>query len=121
MLKIGLKRRMSLKPWMGAALAVAVVSARTAAAQCIMCYMNASSTGDRGIRALQHGILILIVPTLLAFAGLFLLAYRRRNAPGRAENPFPMELIQHAADQDVEEDERLPLPTNPQGHLPSVP
>lgn len=50
-----------------------------AAAQCILCYASAASSGGRGIRALQIGILILLIPTFAILAGVFWTAYRRRN------------------------------------------
>ena len=64
------------------ALTVAVffLNAAPAAAQCIMCYASAAGAGSRGIRALQIGILVLLVPTLAIGAGVLWLAYRRRNS-----------------------------------------
>ena len=66
------------------ALALTVVAfflnAAPAEAQCIMCYASAAGTGSRGIRALQIGILVLLVPTLAIGAGVLWLAYRRRNS-----------------------------------------
>jgi hypothetical protein len=54
--------------------------APSAAAQgCAMCYQNASASGPQGAQALRHGILILMVPTLTLFTGIFALIYRRRN------------------------------------------
>jgi hypothetical protein len=51
-----------------------------AAAQgCAMCYQNASASGPQGAQALRHGILILMLPTLTLFTGIFALIYRRRN------------------------------------------
>jgi hypothetical protein len=52
----------------------------SAAAQgCAMCYQNASASGPQGAQALRHGILILMLPTLTLFTGIFALIYRRRN------------------------------------------
>ncbi len=54
--------------------------APSAAAQgCAMCYQNASASGSQGAQALRHGILILMLPTLSLFTGIFALIYRRRN------------------------------------------
>jgi hypothetical protein len=63
------------------ALSVLLVSvAPSAAAQgCAMCYQNASASGPQGARALRHGILILMLPTLSLFIGIFALIYHRRN------------------------------------------
>ena len=44
-----------------------------------MCYQNASASGPQGSQALRHGILILLLPTLTLFTGIFGLIYRRRN------------------------------------------
>ena len=46
---------------------------------CAMCYQNASASGPQGSQALRHGILILLLPTLTLFTGIFGLIYRRRN------------------------------------------
>lgn len=71
---------------MGKALAVATGAALyfmlpfSAFAQgCAMCNANASAAKQAGIQALQNGILILLVPCLIIFAGVFCLAFRRRD------------------------------------------
>jgi hypothetical protein len=46
---------------------------------CAMCYQSAASSGAKLIAALRHGILLLMFPPLLIFAGIIGLAYRRRN------------------------------------------
>lgn len=80
--------RSSLSKWTRAAgTALAILLAHPAAAQCVMCYLSAGSSGERGAQVLRMGILVLAVPTLLIFAGLFVLAYRRREPAGRAEQP----------------------------------
>ena len=53
---------------------------RALAQGCAMCYQNAAATGSQGRAALQHGILILLLPALSLFLGIFGLMYRRRNA-----------------------------------------
>jgi hypothetical protein len=63
-----------------AALGVAVLLAPHAAAQgCAMCYQNAAVSGPQGREALRHGILVLLVPTISLFLGIFGLLYTRRN------------------------------------------
>lgn len=57
-----------------------------AAAQCAMCYATASGSGSRTIRALQIGILILLVPTITILGGLVVLALRRRNSSSSWES-----------------------------------
>jgi hypothetical protein len=50
------------------------------AQSCAMCYQGAAATGAKGGAALRHGILVLLVPTLSLFVGIFALIYHRRNA-----------------------------------------
>jgi len=56
-----------------------VMAPHAAAQGCAMCYQNAASSGAQGREALRHGILILLVPALSLFIGIFSLIYRRRN------------------------------------------
>jgi hypothetical protein len=51
----------------------------TAAQGCAMCYQSAAATGSRSIVALQHGILILLIPSVGLFLGIFGLIFSRRN------------------------------------------
>jgi hypothetical protein len=61
-------------------LALAAAVAPQAAAQgCAMCYQSAAAGGDRSRIALQHGILILLFPSVGLFVGIFGLIYSRRN------------------------------------------
>lgn len=46
---------------------------------CSMCYNDAAAQNAAGVRALQHGILALLIPSLVLFAAVFAIAYRRRN------------------------------------------
>jgi hypothetical protein len=48
---------------------------------CAMCYQGAAASGTQGVAALRHGILILLVPTLSLFVGIFALIYHRRDVP----------------------------------------
>ncbi len=60
--------------------ALATALAPQAFAQgCAMCYQSAAATGDHSRVALQHGILILLVPSVGLFVGIFGLIYSRRN------------------------------------------
>lgn len=75
--------RTPFSKWLAAILLTAVVHFQTAApaaAQCIMCYMGASGSGARGIRAIQIGILILMIPTVAIMTGLVYTVIRRRHA-----------------------------------------
>jgi hypothetical protein len=58
---------------------VSVTAPHAAAQGCAMCYQNAASSGTQGRLALQHGILILLLPALSFFVGIFLLIYFRRD------------------------------------------
>lgn len=55
---------------------------------CALCYNDASATGQQGIAALRHGILLLAIPPMLIFAGLFGVLYKRRNAHHDAVEPL---------------------------------
>jgi hypothetical protein len=44
-----------------------------------MCYQNAAASGEQGRAALRHGILILLLPAVTLFLGIFGLIYSRRN------------------------------------------
>jgi len=52
---------------------------RVLAQGCAMCYQNAAAADSHGRIALQHGILILLLPALSLFLGIFGLMYHRRN------------------------------------------
>jgi ABC-type sulfate transport system permease subunit len=55
--------------------------ARSAFAQgCVMCYTSAANQRPRAIHALNQGILILLIPPVLIFFGVFGFFYLRRNA-----------------------------------------
>ena len=44
-----------------------------------MCYQSAAASGAPGGAALRHGILILFIPAISLFVGIFALIYHRRN------------------------------------------
>ena len=57
-------------------------SAATAFAQgCSMCYQSAAASSAPGREALRHGILVLLVPAISLFMGIFAFIYRRRDLP----------------------------------------
>ena len=60
----------------------AMIAPHAAAQGCAMCYQNAASSGAQGRIALRHGILILLLPALSLFLGVFFLIYRRRRVTG---------------------------------------
>ena len=55
------------------------LTAAPAAAQCILCYVSAAGSGNQGIRTIQIGILILMIPTVAILAGLVWMVVRRGN------------------------------------------
>ncbi len=62
-----------------AAAIVGFAPLRVVAQGCAMCYQNAAAADSHGRTALQHGILILLLPALSLFLGIFGLMYHRRN------------------------------------------
>lgn len=68
--------------WMArvAVAGVTLASSSAAFAQgCAMCYNSASAAKAAALHALRSGVLILLVPPLLMFIGIFVVAYRSRN------------------------------------------
>ena len=59
--------------------AIATLAPQAAAQGCALCYQSAAATGNRSIVALQHGILVLLIPSVGLFVGIFGLIYSRRN------------------------------------------
>ncbi len=49
---------------------------------CAMCYNNAAASGARAIQALKSGILVLLVPPVLMFIGIFVLLFRSKERSG---------------------------------------
>ncbi len=63
------------------ALPALLALARSAFAQgCVMCYTSAASQRPRAIHALNQGIVILLIPPIVIFLGVFAVFYWRRNA-----------------------------------------
>jgi hypothetical protein len=46
---------------------------------CAMCYTSAAAAKAGAVQALRSGILILLLPALAMFAGIFVVIYRSRN------------------------------------------
>ena len=49
------------------------------AQSCAMCCQSAAASGPQGGAALRHGILILFIPAISLFVGIFALIYHRRD------------------------------------------
>jgi hypothetical protein len=63
-----------------AALAGVLLSSTLAYAQgCAMCYTSAAAAKAGALQALRSGILILLIPALTMFAGIFVVIYRSRD------------------------------------------
>ena len=56
------------------------VTAPPAAAQCAMCYSTAAAQDSEAIKALNLGILVLLIPPVAIMGSILLLAFRYRNA-----------------------------------------
>lgn len=70
---------------LSAALVVAVAALalpESAAAQCALCKLSAGSGGPRAVRALNVGILVLLLPPVGIFCTIFAVAYRHRRTRG---------------------------------------
>lgn len=64
---------------LGCVALIVALAPQTFAQGCAMCYQSAAAGGDRSRLALQHGILILLFPSVGLFVGIFGLIYSRRN------------------------------------------
>lgn len=63
------------------------------AQSCAMCYQSAAASGPRTIEALRQGILVMLFPPLLIFAGIMVLAHRRSQETLDAEAATPGEIL----------------------------
>ena len=63
------------------ALLFGLMASHVAAQGCAMCYQTAAASGTPGREALRHGILILLLPAVSLFLGIFAFIYRRNNLP----------------------------------------
>jgi len=65
----------------------AALAAPAAHAQgCVLCYTSVAGGGDAAMRAFMWGVLSLLVPALLLFAGVFFLIYLRARAATQAQS-----------------------------------
>jgi hypothetical protein len=62
-----------------AAALIALPMPHVIAQSCAMCYQGAAASGAQGGAALRHGILLLFIPAISLFVGIFALIYHRRN------------------------------------------
>ena len=67
--------------WMIGGIAAALAAAPAAFSQgCAQCYIEASAAGGHAQKSLDIGILVLLLPSLLMFAGVIVLLVRRAHA-----------------------------------------
>ena len=87
-------------------------SALPAAAQCVMCWTTASAQRAEGIRALNFGILVLLIPPLAILSGLLLYAFRYRNTDPAWDysRQEPLEALREDPWQRPDPGQSLPLP-----------
>jgi hypothetical protein len=62
-------------------LVLAMTVSRASAQSCAMCYQSAAASPAPGREALRHAILVLLVPAISLFVGIFAFIYRRRDLP----------------------------------------
>ena len=60
----------------------ALALTESASAQCALCKLSAAAGGARAARALNLGILVLLVPPVGIFCALFAVAYKHRRPRG---------------------------------------
>ena len=53
---------------------------RAFAQGCALCYTTAAAAGPAAARSLDFAILVLLVPTLILFVAVLVLAFRRANS-----------------------------------------
>lgn len=86
----------------GVLLAGALVGASSAFAQgCALCYADAAASGPQTQAALRHGILVLMIPPMIIFAGFFFLLYKRSNL--RLESSRDLQVAAHVTSESAPE------------------
>ena len=61
------------------ALAIALVAASSAFAQCVMCFRTAAAQQAERARVMNLGIIIMLIPPVVILGGFLLLCYKRRQ------------------------------------------
>ena len=59
---------------------------------CVMCRTNAMSQGPRAAAALNHGVLVLLVPSLLMLAGVCVMIFRRSGRESGSEEAVSLSI-----------------------------
>lgn len=73
-------RKPSLRRFFSILCASAFVSSSVFAQSCPLCYDQAAQAGAKASRAIGHGVLFLLIPTLFLFVGVLHHAVRRANS-----------------------------------------
>jgi hypothetical protein len=68
---------------MAVLLVVLMVRGRLAAQSCAMCYTSVAGGGKGVIHAMQVGIVVLLIPPVLLFAGLIWIVVRWKTIPAK--------------------------------------
>ena len=68
-------------PRIGSALTIMAYSTLAFGQNCAMCYNTASAAKPGAIQALRSGILVLLIPPILMFIGIFTLLFRSKERP----------------------------------------
>ena len=88
-------RVMHLRKWflsLALTAAAAWATLPNAVGYCATCYAGAAGVGDKGIRALQLGIVVLLIPTATILVGILWSAFRYRDSDSLPERQSPEEL-----------------------------
>jgi hypothetical protein len=67
-----------------------------------MCKTAAAAQGAQAAQAMDYAILILLFPAVGLFCGLFLMAFRSRNAPSAEEEETALEILRLFDETDTE-------------------
>ena len=68
-----------LAAWVSGGLSVVSCSTLGFGQGCALCYNNAAASGPHAIQALKSGILVLLVPPVLMFIGIFVVLFRSKE------------------------------------------
>ena len=74
-----LRKQMALAALVVAALALVLLAPAAADAQCAMCKSAVSAAGEQATRAMNSGILVLLVPPVAIFCSIFAVFVKYKN------------------------------------------
>jgi len=73
------RKPLALAALVVAALALALLAPAAAEAQCAMCKSAAQAAGDQAARAMNSGILVLLIPPVAIFCSIFAVFIKYKN------------------------------------------